>query len=149
MSTKLSEVVIVAAKRTPVASFNKSLKALSAPQLGSIAIKGAIAQAGLSPSQIEEGYMGNVISAGLGQSPARQALLGAGCPVSTEATTINKVCASGLKSVMLAAQSLQTGARSIMVAGGMESMSQVPFYFPRNARNVNIFKIRIRSSNFF
>jgi acetyl-CoA C-acetyltransferase len=91
----------------------------------------------LQPKDIEEGYIGNVVSSGVGQSPARQALLAAGCPVSTEATTINKVCASGLKAVMLATQNLQVGARSIMVAGGMESMSNVPFYFPRGARTYN------------
>ncbi|KAI8916089.1 Thiolase, N-terminal domain-containing protein [Gorgonomyces haynaldii] len=130
----LNNVVVVSAARTPVGSFQKSLKGFTAPQLGAIAIKGAIEKAGIKPEDIEEGYMGNVVSSGLGQSPARQALLGAGCPVSTEATTINKVCASGLKAIMLATQNLQTGSRSVMVAGGMESMSQVPFYFPRGAQ---------------
>ncbi|KAG0243851.1 erg10, acetyl-CoA C-acetyltransferase [Actinomortierella wolfii] len=129
----LNEVVIVSAARTPVGSFQGSLKSFTAPQLGAIAIRGAIEKAGIKPEQVEEVYMGNVLSANQGQSPARQATLGAGCPLTTEATTINKVCASGMKSVMLAAQALQTGDRSIMVAGGMESMSNVPFYAPRNA----------------
>jgi acetyl-CoA C-acetyltransferase len=94
------------------------------------AIKGTIERAGIEPSQAEEVYMCNVVSSGVGQSPARQAALGAGCPHSTEATTVNKVCGSGLKAVMLAAQSIQLGHRSIMVAGDMESMSNVSFYFP-------------------
>ncbi|KAJ3074398.1 erg10, acetyl-CoA C-acetyltransferase, partial [Quaeritorhiza haematococci] len=128
------EVVIVSAARTPMGSFGKSLAKVSATDLGAVAIKGAIAKAGINPTDVEEVYMGNVISANLGQAPARQAALGAGCPESTEATTINKVCASGLKAVMLAAQSLQTGQRKVMIAGGMESMSNVPYYFPRNAQ---------------
>ncbi|KAG0036373.1 erg10, acetyl-CoA C-acetyltransferase [Podila clonocystis] len=129
----LNEVVIVSAARTPVGAFQGALKKFTAPQLGSIAIRGAIEKAGIRADQVEEVYMGNVIQAGEGQSPARQAALGAGCPLTTEATTINKVCAAGMKSVMLAAQGLQTGAREIMVAGGMESMSNVPYYSPRNA----------------
>ncbi|KAJ3100791.1 erg10, acetyl-CoA C-acetyltransferase [Phlyctochytrium bullatum] len=102
--------------------------------MSSEAIRGAIDKAGLTPQDVEEVYMGNVVSAGLGQAPARQAALKAGCPESTEATTINKVCASGLKSVIFATQTLQTGARKVIVAGGMESMSNVPFYFPRGAQ---------------
>ncbi|KAJ3099699.1 erg10, acetyl-CoA C-acetyltransferase [Phlyctochytrium planicorne] len=98
------------------------------------AIRGAIEKAGLAPGDVEEVYMGNVVSAGIGQAPARQAALKAGCPETTEATTINKVCASGLKAVIFATQTLQTGARSVIVAGGMESMSNVPFYFPRGAQ---------------
>ncbi|KAI8352797.1 Thiolase, N-terminal domain-containing protein [Mortierella sp. GBAus27b] len=127
------EVVIVSAVRTPVGCFGGALKSFTAPQLGSVAIRGAIEKAGIKADQVEEVYMGNVLQGNVGQSPARQAALGAGCPLSTEATTINKVCASGLKAVMLAAQNLQTGARDIMVAGGMESMSNVPYYAPRNA----------------
>ena len=132
-SSKLREVYICAAARTPTGSFQKSLSKFKASELGGFAIAGAIKQAGLQPTDIEEVYMGNVISGGMGQSPARQALLYAGCPTTTEATTINKVCSSGLKAVMLAAQNIQTGQRNVMVAGGMESMSNVPFYFPRNA----------------
>eukprot|EP00842_Homolaphlyctis_polyrhiza_P005293 jgi/Hompol1/5765/HPOL_004707-RA len=134
MFKHIKEVVIVSAARTPVGSFQKSLAKFKATDLGAIAIKAAIERACLKPDQIEEVFMGNVVSSGLGQAPARQATLLAGLPESTEATTINKVCASGLKAIILAAQSLQTGARSAMVAGGMESMSNVPFYFPRGAQ---------------
>ncbi|KAI8592948.1 Thiolase, N-terminal domain-containing protein [Geranomyces variabilis] len=133
-SAHLNEVVIVSAARTPVGSFQKSLAKLSAPQLGAAAIKGAIEKAGISASEIQEVYMGNVVSANIGQAPARQATLLAGIPESAEATTINKVCASGLKAVILAHQSLALGHRDVMVAGGMESMSNAPFYFPRGAQ---------------
>ncbi|CEG79331.1 Putative Acetyl-CoA C-acetyltransferase [Rhizopus microsporus] len=128
-----NDVVIASAVRTPVGCFGGSLKSLSATQLGSIAVRAAIERAGISPSDIEEAYIGNVLQANLGQSPARQAVLGAGCPESTEATTINKVCASGMKAVMLATQAIKNGDRSVMVAGGMESMSNAPYYAPRNA----------------
>ncbi len=120
--------------RTPVGAFQKSLSKFTAPQLGAVAIRAAIDKAGIKPDQVEEVYMGNVVSAGVGQSPTRQALLAAGCPQSTEATTINKVCASGLKTVIMASQSIALGHRDIMIAGGMESMSNVPFYFPRGAQ---------------
>lgn len=132
-SSALQEVFIVSAARTPVGSFNGALKKFTAPELGIIAVKGALEKAKVRPDQVEEVYFGNVIQAGVGQSPARQVVLGSGMPESTEATTINKVCASGMKSIMLAAQNLQTGQRSLMVAGGMESMTNTPFYFPRNA----------------
>uniref|UniRef100_A0A915L5B4 Uncharacterized protein n=1 Tax=Romanomermis culicivorax TaxID=13658 RepID=A0A915L5B4_ROMCU len=128
---ELSEVVILSAVRTPIGSFRSQLSQLTATQLGSLAVKAAVEKAGLKCDQIEELYMGNVLQAGLKQAPSRQAALGAGLPVSTPTATINKVCASGLKSVMLAAQSLACGDRSIMVAGGMESMSNVPFYLSR------------------
>ncbi|KAG0776959.1 hypothetical protein G6F22_012203 [Rhizopus arrhizus] len=127
------DVVIASAVRTPVGRFNGSLKSLSATQLGSIAARAAIERAGINHSDVEEAYLGNVLQANLGQAPARQAILGAGCPESTEATTINKVCSSGMKSVILAAQSIKLGDRQVMVAGGMESMSNAPFYAPRNA----------------
>ncbi|KAF7727095.1 erg10, acetyl-CoA C-acetyltransferase [Apophysomyces ossiformis] len=129
----LNDVVIVSAARTPVGCFNGSLKSLPATRLGAIAAQAAIERAGLKPEHIEEAYIGNVVQANLGQSPARQAILGAGCPESTEATTVNKVCASGMKAIMMAAQSLKLGDRQIMLAGGMESMSNAPFYSPRNA----------------
>ncbi|RIA98980.1 Thiolase, N-terminal domain-containing protein [Glomus cerebriforme] len=129
----INEVVIVSAVRTPVGCFNGSLKKLSAPELGAIATKGALEKTRLKPEQIEEIYFGNVLQANIGQSPARQVAIKAGLPTSTEATTINKVCASGMKAVILAAQSLSLGDRSIMVAGGMESMSNTPYYVPRNA----------------
>ncbi|KAI9207423.1 Thiolase, N-terminal domain-containing protein [Polychytrium aggregatum] len=129
------EVVIVAAVRTPVGSFQKSLAKFTATELGALAIKGALAKVpNLPVAQVEEVFMGNVVSAGLGQAPARQAALKAGLLDSTEATTVNKVCASGSKAVIFAAETLALGHRSVVVAGGMESMSNVPFYFPRGAQ---------------
>ncbi|OZJ03986.1 Acetyl-CoA acetyltransferase [Bifiguratus adelaidae] len=125
------EVVIVSAARTPVGCFNGALKKLTAPQLGATAVKASVSRAGLTPDQIEEVYMGQVLQAGVGQAPARQVVIGSGMPESTEATTINKVCASGMKAITLAAQNLQLGQRDIMVAGGMESMSNTPFYVQR------------------
>ncbi|XP_007903814.1 acetyl-CoA acetyltransferase, mitochondrial [Callorhinchus milii] len=127
----LNEVVIVSAARTPIGSFRGCLSALPATKLGSIAIKAAIERAGISPEEVKEVYMGNVLQAGEGQAPTRQAVLGAGLPMSTPATTVNKVCASGMKSIMLAAQSLMCGHQDVMVAGGMESMSNVPFVMSR------------------
>lgn len=120
------ETVIVAASRTPVGSLNGSLKTLTAPQLGAIAVKHAFEQAKVDPAEAEEIYFGNVVQAGVGQSPARQVALTAGMKPSSDATTINKVCASGLKSIMLAAQSIECGYKSVVVAGGMESMSNAP-----------------------
>ncbi|XP_069496559.1 acetyl-CoA acetyltransferase, mitochondrial [Ambystoma mexicanum] len=128
-----NEVVIVSAARTPIGSFQGSLSSLQATQLGSIAIKAAIERAGIPKEEVQEVYMGNVLQAGEGQAPTRQALLGAGLPVSTPATTINKVCASGMKSIMMAAQSLMCGHQQVMVAGGMESMSNVPYVMSRGA----------------
>ncbi|WP_273833159.1 acetyl-CoA C-acetyltransferase [Guptibacillus sedimenti] len=121
------DVVIVSAIRTPVGSFNGSLKSISATELGAAVIKGAIKKAGLSIDQVEEVIMGNVLQAGLGQNPARQAAIKAGIPVSTPAMTINKVCGSGLKTVHLGAQSIMLGDQDIVVAGGMENMSQAPY----------------------
>ncbi len=121
------DVVIVSAIRTPVGSFNGSLKSISATELGAAVIKGAIEKAGLSIDQVEEVIMGNVLQAGLGQNPARQAAIKAGVPVSTPAMTINKVCGSGLKTVHLGAQSIMLGDQDIVVAGGMENMSQAPY----------------------
>lgn len=122
-----NEVWIVGASRTPVGSLNGTLKTLTAPQLGSIAIKHAVEASGVPASAVEEVFFGNVIQAGVGQSPARQAALGAGLPESADATTINKVCASGLKSIILAAQQIQLGQKDVVVAGGMESMSNAPY----------------------
>uniref|UniRef100_A0A8C1WZL5 acetyl-CoA C-acetyltransferase n=1 Tax=Cyprinus carpio TaxID=7962 RepID=A0A8C1WZL5_CYPCA len=127
------EVVIVSAVRTPIGSFKGSLSTVPATKLGSIAIKGAVEKAGIPVEEVKEVYMGNVLQAGEGQAPTRQALLGAGLPLSTPATTINKVCASGMKSIMMAAQSLMCGHQDVMVAGGMESMSQVPYVMAREA----------------
>lgn len=127
----MEEVYIVAAVRTPIGSFGGSLKSLSAVQLGTIAIKGAIERSGINVDQIDEVYMGNVVSAGLGQAPARQAAMNAGVGYNVPCTTVNKVCASGMKSVMLAAQGIMTGQGDIMVAGGMESMTNIPYYVPK------------------
>ncbi|XP_038673957.1 acetyl-CoA acetyltransferase, mitochondrial [Scyliorhinus canicula] len=129
----LHEVVIASAARTPIGSFKGCLSSLTATQLGSISIRAAIERAGIPPEEVKEVYMGNVLQAGEGQAPARQSALGAGLPVSTPATTVNKVCASGMKSVMLAAQSLMCGHQEVMVAGGMESMSNVPYVMGREA----------------
>jgi len=129
----MRDVVIVAATRTAIGSFGGSLASLSAPQLGAIVIKSAVEKAGLKPEQIQEVYMGNVLSANLGQAPATQAAIFAGLPY-LPATTINKVCASGMKAIMLAAQSISLGQNDIVVAGGMESMSNVPYYLDK-ARN--------------
>jgi acetyl-CoA C-acetyltransferase len=122
------EVFIVAAVRTPIGSFGGSLKSLSATQLGAVAIKGAIDKIQLDTNLVDEVYMGAVIQAGLGQAPARQAAKLAGLPDKVICTTINKVCASGMKSIALAAQNILLGDADIVVAGGMESMSNVPFY---------------------
>jgi len=129
----MSEPVIVSGVRTPVGRFQGGLAALSAPQLGAIAVREAVKRAGLQPDQIDECIMGNVVQAGLGQNPARQAALGAGLPPKVGALTVNKVCGSGLKSVGLAAQAVQLGDSDIVVAGGMESMSNCP-YLLLNAR---------------
>ncbi len=126
-------VVIVAARRTAVGSFQGAFKDVPATRLGSIVIKDVIAKAGIDPGLIDEVIMGNVLPANEGQAPARQAALGAGLPKKTQCLTVNKVCGSGLKSVMLAAQSIALGDAEIIVAGGMENMTQVPYYLP-NAR---------------
>jgi acetyl-CoA C-acetyltransferase len=127
----MKEVYIVAATRTPIGSFNGSLSALSATQLGATAIKGAIEKAGVDAKAVQEVFMGNVMSANLGQAPARQAAIFAGLDESTPCTTVNKVCASGMKSIMLAAQSIIAGDNDVVVAGGMESMSNVPYYLDK------------------
>jgi acetyl-CoA C-acetyltransferase len=123
--------VIFSAARTPTGRFLGALKTLTAPELGSIAIREAVARAGIDPSSVDECIMGCVVTAGLGQAPARQAALKAGLPDSVGALTINKVCGSGLKAVMLAAQGIATGDASVVVAGGMESMSNTPYALPR------------------
>lgn len=131
MMSQVPEVVIVSAVRTPVASFNGALKSFTGPQLGIIALKGALEKGNVDATLVEEVYLGNVVQAGVGQSPARQVALGAGLKSSSDATTINKVCASGMKSIMLAAQSIQLGQSSVVAAGGFESMSNAPFLLPR------------------
>ena len=124
----MKEVYIISAVRTPIGSFGGSLKSFSATQLGAIAIKGALAKAGVEPGLVEDVLMGAVMQANLGQAPARQAAKFAGLPENANCTTINKVCASGMKSIALAAQSILLGDANIVIAGGMESMSNVPFY---------------------
>lgn len=124
----MKEVFIIAAKRTPVGGFMGSLSGLTAPQLGAAAIQNAYESVQLAPEYIDSVYMGNVLSAGLGQSPARQAAVFAKIPVDKDAATINKVCASGMKATMLGAQQIQLGLEQIVMTGGMESMSNVPHY---------------------
>jgi acetyl-CoA C-acetyltransferase len=127
------DVVIISGVRTPVGKFQGSLSDFSAPQLGAIVVREAVKRANLDPKQIDECIMGNVVSAGLGQNPARQAAIFGGLPPEVGAMTINKVCGSGLKAVALAAQAIQTGNSNVVVAGGMESMSNAPYLLP-NAR---------------
>lgn len=125
------EVVIVSAVRTPIAKFQGALTDFTAPQLGAMVVKEAVKRANLEPSRVDECIMGNVISAGLGQNPARQAALNGGLPPEVAALTINKVCGSGLKAVGLGAQAIQTGNAEIVVAGGMESMTNAPYLLPQ------------------
>jgi acetyl-CoA C-acetyltransferase len=133
------EVVIVSAVRTPIGSFLGSLSGISAPKLGALAIKGAIERIKLDPKQVDEVFMGQVVQAGAGQAPARQAAIYAGLPFEVSCTTVNKVCASGMKSIAIAAQAITCGDIEIAVAGGMENMSQIPFYLDgRNERNSEI-----------
>ncbi|MGM0945593.1 MAG: acetyl-CoA C-acyltransferase [Bacteroidota bacterium] len=127
----MKEVYIVSAVRTPLGSFGGKLAGLTAIELGSTAIKGALQKSGVSSDEVQEVFMGNVISANLGQAPARQAAIGAGIGYQVPCTTINKVCASGMKAVMFGAQSIMLGINDVVVAGGMESMSNVPFYVPK------------------
>lgn len=123
------KVVIVAAARTPIGSFLGALSTIPAPKLGAIAIKGALAQINLGPEHVQEVIMGNVVQAGTGQAPARQAAIFAGIPDTVPCTTINKVCASGMKAVMQAAQAIALGDADVVVAGGMENMSLIPHYY--------------------
>ncbi len=127
----MREAVILSAVRVPTGKFLGVLKGFTAPQLGAMVVKEAVARAGVAPDAVDEVIMGNVVSAGLGQAPARQAALGAGLPPKVAALTVNKVCGSGLKAVMLAAQGIATGDAEIVVAGGMESMSNCPYLLPK------------------
>ena len=127
----MNEVFIVAAVRTPIGSFGGSLADIPATKLGSIAIKGALAKAGVDASEVNEVFMGNVVSSGLGQAPARQAAIGAGIGYNVPCTLVNKVCSSGMKAVMLGAQSIMLGQNEVVMTGGMENMSAVPFYLPK------------------
>lgn len=130
----MKKVVITHAKRTPIGSFNGALAGFSAPQLGSMAIKAVLDQSGIDKSSIDEVIMGNVLTAGLGQAPARQASIFAGLPEKVECLTINKMCGSGLKAVMLAHQAIALGDADIIIAGGQESMTNAPYVLPQ-ARN--------------
>lgn len=128
----MKEVFIVSAVRTPIGSFMGSLSTVPATKLGAAAVKGALDKIGLDPANVQEIYMGNVLQAGEGQAPARQVALGAGLSINTPSTTVNKVCASGMKAVTMAAQAIKAGDADVIVAGGMENMSLVPHYY--NAR---------------
>src|ERR1700693_1047219 len=130
MPSTISNAVIISAVRTPVGKFQGGLSSLSAPQLGAKAVAEAVRRAGIEPAAVDEVIMGNVVQAGLGQNPARQAALGGGLHPRVAAMTINKVCGSGLKAVALAAQGVMLGESAIVVAGGMESMSNCPYLLP-------------------
>jgi acetyl-CoA C-acetyltransferase len=132
---EIQEAYILSAARTPTAKFNGSFTTVPAPQLGAIAIKAAIEKSKVPKEKITDVYMGNVLQGNIGQSPARQASMFAGLSSSTEAVTVNKVCASGLKAVVMAAQNIQLGLAEAQVAGGFENMSRVPYYLPRAAQN--------------
>lgn len=125
--SKENEAVILSAVRTPVGKFQGGLSSLSATNLGSIAVKAAVERAGINPEEVEEVLMGNVVQAGEGQAPARQAMISAGVPATVSATTVNKVCGSGLKAAMMSAQAIRAGDADLFIAGGMESMSRTPY----------------------
>ena len=124
----MKEVYIISAVRTPIGSFGGVLSGISATRLGAIAIKGALAKAGVDGKEVQQVYMGSVMQANLGQAPARQAAIFAGLPNTVQCTTINKVCASGMKAIMIGAQNIMLGDADVIVAGGMESMSQESLY---------------------
>src|SRR5499427_4333825 len=128
MTDASRQAVIVSAVRTPIGRFLGGLAPLTAPELGAVAIRAAVQRSGIDAQAIEEVIMGNVIQGGVGQAPARQAAIKAGVPATVSAMTINKVCGSGLKAVMLAAQSIKAGDAQVIVAGGQESMSNAPYY---------------------
>ena len=140
---EIQDAYILSAVRTPTTKFNGSLMSMSAPQLGAVAIKAAVEKSKVPISKITDVYMGNVLQANMGQAPARQASMGAGLPSSVESVTINKVCASGLKAVVFAAQNIQLGLAEAQVAGGMESMSRIPYYLPRAAQNPPFGEIKL------
>jgi acetyl-CoA C-acetyltransferase len=140
------DVVILSGCRTPVGKFQGSLSDFTAPQLGALAVREAVKRSGVDPAQIDECIMGNVVSAGLGQNPARQAAIFGGLSPTTGAMTINKVCGSGLKSVALAAQAVQTGNSSIVVAGGMESMTNAPYLLPQARKGYRLGNAQIVDS---
>src|SRR6266853_2968062 len=140
------EVVIISGCRTPVGKFQGSLSDLSATQLGAIVVREAVKRSGVEPGSVDECIMGNVISAGLGQNPARQAAIYGGLPPEVGAMTINKVCGSGLKAVALGAQAIQTGNSDIVVAGGMESMTNAPYLLPQARKGYRLGNAQIIDS---
>ena len=142
----LDDVVIISGCRTAVGKFQGNLSDFTAPQLGAIAVREAVKRAGIDPAQVDECIMGNVVSAGLGQNPARQAAIFGGLTPATGAMTINKVCGSGLKSVALAAQAVQTGNSSIVVAGGMESMTNAPYLLPQARKGYRLSNAQVIDS---
>src|SRR3954468_7115656 len=127
MELKMQEAVIISAVRTPIGKFQGSLQSYTSPQLGALVVREAVKRAAVDPASVEDCIMGGVLQAGLGQSPARQAVIRGGLPPSVGALTVNQVCGSGLRAVSLAAQAIQTGDADIVVAGGMESMSNAPY----------------------
>src|SRR5437879_10566128 len=143
---KDSDIVIISGVRTPIGKFQGSLSDLSAVQLGAIAVREAVSRAKIDPAKVDECIMGNVVTAGLGQNPGRQAALGGGLPDTVGAMTINKVCGSGLKAVALAAQAVQTGNADIVVAGGMESMTNAPYLLPQARKGYRLGNAQIVDS---
>src|SRR5207253_6495824 len=131
-------IVILSYARTPMGSFQGALSPLSATELGATAVKAAVERAGIDAGQVDKVFMGNVLSAGLGQAPARQAALGAGLPKSAEAVTINKMCGSGMKAAMMAADAIAAGSSDVIVAGGMESMSNAPYLSKKHRAGARI-----------
>src|SRR5204863_2082541 len=140
------DVVIISGVRTPVGKFQGSLSDFTAPQLGAVVVREAVKRAAIDPKQVDECIMGNVVSAGLGQNPARQAAIFGGLPPEVGAMTVNKVCGSGMKAVALAAQAIQTENSSIVVAGGMESMTNAPYLLPQARKGYRLGNAQIVDS---
>src|SRR5437868_9970751 len=141
-----TDTVIISAARTPVGKFQGSLSDMTAVEIGAVAVREAVKRAGIDPARVDECIMGNVVSAGLGQNPARQAAIFGGLSPEVSAMTINKVCGSGLKSVGLAAQAIQTGNSSVVVAGGMESMTNAPYLLPQARKGYRLGNAQIVDS---
>src|SRR3954453_1237575 len=138
MATNSDPIVILSYARTPMGGFQGALSGVSATELGAVAVKAAVERAGVAPDKIDRIYMGCVLPAGLGQAPARQAALGAGLPRSVEATTINKMCGSGMQAVIMACDTLIAGSADMVVAGGMESMTNAPYALPKHRSGARI-----------
>ena len=134
----LDPIVIVSYARTPMGGFQGALSPLKATELGAIAVRAAVERAGVDRDKVEQIFMGCVLSAGLGQAPARQAALGAGLPLSVEATTVNKMCGSGMQAVMMAHDALKAGSADVIIAGGMESMSNAPYLMAKHRGGARI-----------